>query len=68
MMKKLIDHMPGTEAEIQQQLKRFPDSSVSACSGHQKLAPIPMDRQLPDGDWSTSGRVNSCKVSPKVQP
>ena len=31
-----------------------------------KFTPIPMDRQLPDGDWSTSGRVNSCKVSPMV--
>ena len=27
----------------------------------QKLAPISMDRQLPDGDWPTSGRVNYCK-------
>ena len=35
-------------------------------SRHPKLAPIPMDRQLPDGDWPTSGQVNSCKVSPKV--
>ena len=24
-----------------------------------------MDRQLPDGNWS-SGRVNSCKVSPSL--
>ena len=26
-------------------------------SSRQKLAPIPMDRQLPDSDLSTSGRV-----------
>ena len=25
-----------------------------------------MERQLPDGDWSSSGRVNSCKVPPMV--
>ena len=41
-------------------------------SGHQKFVPIPMDRQLPEGDMSISGdqliidQVNSCKVSPKV--
>jgi hypothetical protein len=36
-------------------------------SSHQNLPPIPMDRQLPDGDWSPRGQVvNSCKVSPKV--
>ena len=29
-------------------------------SGQQKLASIPMDRHLPDGDCSTSGRVNPC--------
>ena len=33
---------------------------------YQKLAPISMDGQLLDGDWSTSGRVNSCKFSTKV--
>ena len=33
---------------------------------HQKLAPLPMDRQLPDGDWLVIGQVNSCNVSPKV--
>ena len=26
-----------------------------------------MVRQLPDGDWSTSGHVNSCEVSPSVK-
>ena len=31
-----------------------------------KQTPIFMDRQLPDGDWSTIDQVNSCKVSPKV--
>ena len=25
-----------------------------------------MDRQLPNSDWSTSGRVSSCKLSPEV--
>ena len=25
-----------------------------------------MEEQLPDGDWSPSGQVNSCKVSPKA--
>ena len=25
-----------------------------------------MGRQLSDGDWSTSGQANFCKVSPKV--
>ena len=52
-----------TEAETELLLKRFPTSSVSSliiscltpwrAFGHQKLAPISMDRQLPDGDWST---------------
>ena len=31
-----------------------------------KLATITVDKQLPDGNWSTSGRVNSCKVPLKV--
>ena len=54
----------GMEAEIQLPLKRVPNSSVSSlifscmipgrASGHQRLAPIPTDSQLPDGDWSTS--------------
>ena len=57
-------------------LKRFPDSSVSSlicnwltpgrASGHQKLAPSPMDGQLPDGDWSTCGRVNSVKCHQRL--
>ena len=48
--------IPGVEAEIQLPLKRFPDTSVSSlifswltpgrASGHQKLAPIPMDTHL----------------------
>ena len=33
---------------------------------HQKLAPILMDKQMPDGDWSTSGRLDSCNVAPEV--
>ena len=54
---------------------RFPDSSVSSlirtgwcgrASHHQQLAPISMGGQLADGDFSTSGRVKSCKVSPEV--
>ena len=62
-----------TEVDYQT-LKRFPDPSVfslihrrltpGSASGHQKLALIPLDRQLLDGDWSTGGRVNSCKVAP----
>ena len=32
-------------------------------SDHQELAPIPMDKQLLDGDWSTSEGVQSCNVS-----
>ena len=39
----------------------FPQVKLVTCS-----YTIPMDRQLPYGDWSTSGRVNSCNVSPKV--
>jgi hypothetical protein len=31
------------------------DTRKSVASGHQELSTIPMDRQLPDGDWSTSG-------------
>ena len=54
----------GTEAEIQIPLKRFSNSSVSSLfrnwlileghPGHQNLTPIPMDKQPPNGDWSTS--------------
>ena len=49
----------STEAKIHQLLNRFPDSSISSpifdwlmpgkASGRLKLAPIPMDRKLPDG-------------------
>ena len=63
----------GTEVKIQLLLKRFSDPSIfspihrwlmpGSASGHQKLTPISMDRQLHHGDWSTSGRVNSCKVA-----
>ena len=33
-------------------------------SSHQKLVPIPMDRQLSDGDWPTRGQINPIKVPP----
>ena len=67
----------STKVEIQHPLKGFPNSYVSSfliCNGlmpgrasdHQKLTPIPMDRQLPDGDWSSSGRVGSWQVSTMV--
>ena len=59
----------GTREEIQLPLNRFSDSSRSSLIhswlmpgrvfGHQNLAAIPMDRQLPDGDWSTNGQVLS---------
>ena len=52
--------------ELQLPLERFPDSNFQRlfsnpqlvdakkkASSHQKFAPISMDRQLPDGDWST---------------
>ena len=35
-------------------------------SGHQKLNPILVDRQLHDGDWSTSGLINDCEMAPQV--
>ena len=64
----------STEVVIQLPLMRFPDSRISSltcswlrsekASGHQKLASIPINRQLPDGDWSTSGPINFCKMSP----
>ena len=63
------------EVEIQLLLKRILASqSKSAAdwsgrtSSHQKLAPIPMDGQLPDGvgDWSNIGQVNSGELSPNV--
>ena len=53
------------EAEFQLLLRKFLASSVYSLirgwlmpgrvSGHQKLALISMDGQLPDGDWTTSG-------------
>ena len=39
---------------------------LGRASGHQKVAPLPMDRLLPDGDCSTSGQINSSKVLPNV--
>ena len=67
------DHYTTTTTE------EFPDSSVSSLmcnwltpgrpSSHRKLIPISMNRQLPNGDWlhwSSIGRVNFCKVSPKA--
>ena len=60
----------GTEAEIQlpllKEVSRFQRLFLNLQlvnarqDGLQKFAPIPMDRQLPDGDWSTSGHINSC--------
>ena len=62
-----------TELEIQLTLRMLPDFSifpnpqlVDALPSHQKLVPKPMHGQLPDKNWSTSGLVNSCEVSPKV--
>ena len=56
------------EVQIQLQLKRFPDSSIS----NPPLVIIEnsknslQNRQLPDGNFSTNGRVNSCRPSTKV--
>ena len=57
----------GTEAEIRLPLKRFPKSSVSPlirtgwCGMHPTTT-----RSNTHGDFSTSGRVKSCKVSLEV--
>ena len=63
------------EAEIQQQ-KKFPNSSIPSlshswltpgrASGHRRLALVPMDRQLPDGYWSTRGQVKPWGKRPNL--